>query len=1019
MCLLRPHRWIVPCLAAFALGAAAPPRAAVKDVAGTYAFRTYGPDQGLRNQAVTSLGQDKDGFIYAGTEDGLFRYDGVRFERFGAADGLPSDGITLLCQEPGGRLWVATQKGLVAWAGRKADPAAKGPFLPEETVEGLSASASGHLVVATAKGVYEGGTAGFAPIPGLPTGSPWAAWIAPDGSETLAATQGILYRRQGSGPWASRALAPGFRNEGVQALVKDGHGRIWLRGRRTLLRLASFEGPAQDLSGALPGAAVQKGFLVPDAQGRIWAPTNLGLACFEGDVSWVLPEGRGLPSQWATNVLVDREGNLWVASEGVHRLQGRLAWTAQTRRQKLPSDTVWGIFRSREGTLWTGTNRGLAETTAQGWTVVPGTQDRSFYAFAESPDGGLWVGGNNAKEARNALLYRAPGSRAFTAVPVTSIEGPSTVNSLAFGPDGALYIATMDHGMHRMVRKGAGFEFKAVAVPGSDGKEQINQLVQDARGRLWGAGMAGLLSFDGSAWRRLGLADGLRELQIEALALDPQGDLWVSYWNVHGLTRFTPAGTGLKVAAQVDGPPELVGDNIYSFGFDARGTLWLGTAQGMKRWKDNRMEQFGRGEGLPGEDAAANAFWADRNGDVWFGMANGLAQYHAGQDPAPPPGPTTQVVQVQDGAGRALETAVPKVGWSDRALTFRFSALSFLNEARVRCQVRLAGFEDTWRSTEIREARYTGLPPGRYRFEVRAAYGMGPFGEASAREVIILAPWWRTRWAMGLGAAGFATLLVLFYRWRTRILHRRNAQLETLVQARTLDLEKANAALQEASMVDPLTGLKNRRFLGLSMPEELARVNRQHRVPDRSRDDGNTDLLFFMVDLDHFKNVNDTYGHAAGDQVLKQASDAIQKACRESDIVVRWGGEEFLIVARNADRAHAGLMAGNLRKAVRDLTFDVGHGVVLRKTCSIGFSAFPVVKAAPELQSWEEAVELADQCLYAAKQSGRDAWVGVLVPDESAGDCGRLFQDVGGLAQEGKVRLLTSLPEGTPIRWKS
>lgn len=997
-------------------------RAMAGDVPGSFSFRSYGPDQGLRNQAVTCIEQDREGFIFVGTEDGLFRYDGTRFERFGTAEGLPSDSITLLYRELSGRLWVATRGGLVVWVGRRPDPSVKGPFLPQEQVDGISASGAGHLVVATATGIFEGGPEGLAPIVGLTLKGSCAAWISADGSELLVTNQGRIHRRGAGTSWTSRELAPAFQNESVQTLLKDRAGWIWMRGRRTLVRLASFEGPVENLSSRLPGAAVQKGTLVQDSQDRIWAPTNLGLGCFESSKMWVLSEAMGLPTQWATAVLMDREGSLWVASEGVHRLQGRLAWTTQTRRHKLPSDTVWGIFRSREGALWAGTNRGLAHAIESGWITVPGTLDRSFYAFAEGPDGGFWVGGNNAKETRNALLYRAPGSNSFQSVPMESIEGPSTVNSLAFGPDGALYIATVDHGLRRLTANGQAFHIEAVALPMGDAKEQINQLLKDPEGRLWAAGMSGLACFDGANWRRFGTKDGLREIQVEAMALDPGGEIWVSYWNTKGLTRFKLDAQGGRASLQVDGPPELVEDNIYSLGFDTRGALWLGTAQGIKRWNNGKVERFGRGEGLPGEDASANAFWADRNGDVWLGMASGMAHFQTDRDQAPPMPPATKVLMVKDGSGRSLEAPLPEVGWRDRAVTFRFSALSFLNEARVRYQVRLAGFEDSWRATDNREARYTGLPPGRFRFEVRACLDRGEFGPPSGRDVIILAPWWLTGWAVGLGIAGFAGLLALLYRWRLGRLHRRNDQLEALVHARTGELEEANLALQAASMVDPLTGLKNRRFLDISMPEELARMSRQRRRldgPDRSLANANMDMLFFMVDLDHFKTVNDTYGHAAGDLVLRQASEAIRMACREADMVVRWGGEEFLIVARNTERSAAILVAQKLWSAIRELTFDVGHGVTLRKTCSIGFSAFPVIEGSPNLFTWEEAIELADQCLYAAKNSGRDGWVGVLVSDGAKGERARLFRDLAGLATEGYAQILTSFPPETMLRWNT
>ncbi|MES2017686.1 MAG: diguanylate cyclase [Pseudomonadota bacterium] len=992
------------------------PLAQARDTAGAYTFRSYGPDQGLRNQAVTGLAQDLDGFIFVGTEDGLFRYDGSRFERFGTEQGLRSDSIVGLYREPGGRLWVSNAKGAIAWSGNRPDPRVKAAILPDQRIISIAASQAGYLLVSTTDGVYEGQPGALVPVAGLPKTDTGAIWISPDGRDMLATANGQLYRRGADRRWQQRALPDGYQNELIHTMLKDGAGRIWIRGRRVLLRLESFDGAAEDLSDQLPGASVLKGHLSIDPLGHVWTSTNLGLVRFDASGAWRLSEHQGLPTQWATALLFDSEGNLWVASEGVHRLQGRLQWSAHTRRQKLPSDTVWNVFRGRDGVLWAGTNRGMAHAGAQGWELLPGTEERSVYAFAEDRAGNFWAGGNNPKQETNALLLRPAGASTFRPVPL-NLDGPSTVNAMAFGPDQQLYIGTLAHGLIRFERNGDAYSSTRVALPLGEANEQINQIVRDPGGRLWVAGMAGLASFDGVRWRRYGTADGLRETQIETLAIDPEGQLLVSYWNTHGLTRFKLGPHGLAGASEL-AEPALISDNIYSLGYDARGALWLGTAQGVKRWKNGRVQQFGRGEGLPSEDAAANGFWADQNGDVWIGMATGLAHFHADAELRPPPPPGTRVLRLQDGAGKVLEAAVPQVAWRDRTLTFRFAVLGYTNETKIRSQVRLAGFEDEWRDTEIREARYTGLPPGAFRFEVRAALGADQFGPVSMREVVILAPWWRTGWALALQLLSLSVLLFLFLRWRLGRLHRRNTELEQLVRARTDALETANAALQEASMVDPLTGLKNRRFLGLSMPDELARVRRQYRSRHDARSGDNTTLLFIMLDLDHFKAINDLHGHAAGDLVLQQVSAALRHACRDADFVVRWGGEEFLIVARNADRSCADVLADNLRAAVRALRIDAGHGAPLQLTCSLGFAAFPVLETAPDAHSWEDAVKMADQCLYAAKHSGRDAWVGVALAADQADPGPRMAHELGALADEGLVAVLSSLPPGTVYRWK-
>ena len=219
-------------------------------------------------------------------------------------------------------------------------------------------------------------------------------------------------------------------------------------------------------------------------------------------------------------------------------------------------------------------------------------------------------------------------------------------------------------------------------------------------------------------------------------------------------------------------------------------------------------------------------------------------------------------------------------------------------------------------------------------------------------------------------------------------------------------------------MVDPLTGLKNRRYLGLSLPEEIARVMRGYHQGGAVQKDH--DLAFLVVDLDHFKMVNDTYGHGAGDAVLRQTASILRGVCRETDTVVRWGGEEFLIVAKAADRNQIEVIARNICEGMRAHPFEVSQGLVIHKTCSVGFTAFPVVRTDPGVFRWEEAVEVADQCLYAAKNSGRDNYVGAWAGDTVIASQvqSRLISQLPALTAEGLMNLATSLPPGHPLIWK-
>lgn len=198
---------------------------------------------------------------------------------------------------------------------------------------------------------------------------------------------------------------------------------------------------------------------------------------------------------------------------------------------------------------------------------------------------------------------------------------------------------------------------------------------------------------------------------------------------------------------------------------------------------------------------------------------------------------------------------------------------------------------------------------------------------------------------------------------------------QTLLLQRNEELNTAHAQITELSLTDPLTKLKNRRFLTQVIDSAVAECLRGHTGPDGAQDTA-SDILFFLIDIDHFKAVNDEHGHAAGDAVLVQLKDRLRVASREQDYLVRWGGEEFLVAVRGADRRDAPVIAERLRRSVASKPFELPSGLALTKTCSIGHCAFPIDPVNPLSATWEQAVDVADKRLYEAKRSGRNRCVG-------------------------------------------
>ena len=173
--------------------------------------------------------------------------------------------------------------------------------------------------------------------------------------------------------------------------------------------------------------------------------------------------------------------------------------------------------------------------------------------------------------------------------------------------------------------------------------------------------------------------------------------------------------------------------------------------------------------------------------------------------------------------------------------------------------------------------------------------------------------------------------------------------------APVLEAKRLMETLRESTMRDAMTGLHNRRFLEESVDTLIGQAQRRK-----------CSMAFLMLDLDYFKMVNDSYGHDAGDAVLKALAKLLKQSVRASDIVIRYGGEEFLILLQETGGAAADAVAEKIRAAVADLKVQTSGGI-LQKTISIGISSYP-----EDSDTFWQALKFADVALYHAKETGRN-----------------------------------------------
>lgn len=238
----------------------------------------------------------------------------------------------------------------------------------------------------------------------------------------------------------------------------------------------------------------------------------------------------------------------------------------------------------------------------------------------------------------------------------------------------------------------------------------------------------------------------------------------------------------------------------------------------------------------------------------------------------------------------------------------------------------------------------------------------------------------------------FALLFFMYWRWQNK---RTLKMLEQQVAERTKELAIRNKQLQAMSYTDSLTGAYNRHFIFTHIDEYLPHESFMEST------------ILCLIDIDHFKSINDTFGHSAGDGVLKSFVDLLKHAIRQNDVIIRWGGEEFLLVMPNISREAAAEILERIRVSIESHSFTENNQNIA-VTASLGFTPYPLLRDSIILD-WEQTLELADFCLYSAKHGGRNAWVGITelhIDEPIAADT--IIKDAKRLVKQNKLQAISN-----------
>jgi diguanylate cyclase (GGDEF)-like protein len=944
--------------------------------------------EGLPRNTVEAMAQTPDGLLWFGTSDGLARLEGGQFRTW-TSDDFP--GVSTLHtnalaadREPG-VLWLGTEgSGLLRFDYIRGESRIyrEADGLCDDNISSLSVDSTGRLWIGTQSAMacsLEDGAFELYPLP----------------------TQGT---------------------KSVVDIATDKTGGVYLAALTDALLYAPPRAEQLQAFGGLPGPA--SAVLVDEDEGVFVGTTGFGVFQYHWDSATYQPiASKQLGSVSVRSLERDEQGVLWVGTtgEGVYRV--RLDDDQVTReRDQLAAPMVTDLLADREGSLWISTMgygvKRLVDHRLYTISRRHGLDHQGVLSLAEDNQGNVLIG------TAGGGIYRLDGDGVSPMFPPSDPLSHAKVLSMDAGADGVTWASVYEGGLARITNG----EVTQLGTESGLADLRTSTVLEDREGGLWVGHYSGEIAHLGAEQHTLyGVDQGLPGHAINAVLQRRDGTIWVG---TRGGGAAVLEGDSFHVHTAADG---LASDNINAIHEAGNYSLWFCTNEGLTRYANDEFFTIDSRHGLPA--GAVHDMTEDRRGHLWLATDRGIvsldrtqvAALVAGEidtltvklfdhtrgmltsecsgshqhsvlkasdsniyvattgglvvvepdrkfDERPPPQAVLTHVEV-DGARVAIPAPDqrPRLGRGQRDLVFHYLPSSNLHPRTTRFRHRLVGLDDDWVEAALAApVRYPSLDPGQYGFEVQASAD-GSWSTPVTRVNFRIAsyPWhWTWLWAL-LGCTGSAGALVL-HRHRARRAASKQRDLEAALDAKAREL-------RDAALVDPLTGLRNRRFvMEVILAEVVAFIAQKVRIQQsgtQRRTTAETGVYgVFLFDVDHFKTINDTLGHEAGDRMLQQFSYLLRRSVRQDDFVVRWGGEEFLVVLRFSDRDHLDQYARRVREQVERTTFLVSEasGGALKKTVSLGYCSLPFFDEEPSLLEFEQALLLADQAMYVAKESGRN-----------------------------------------------
>jgi diguanylate cyclase (GGDEF)-like protein len=581
---------------------------------------------------------------------------------------------------------------------------------------------------------------------------------------------------------------------------------------------------------------------------------------------------------------------------------------------------VRAIYQDHAGFLWVATANGFFRYNGdrfEAFGAAQGVPSSPASAFGDGPDGSLLAGGAFG-------LIRLRGDH-FEKVP-GPFKSVGELQGIQADGKGHTFLNT-DRGLMELSVDPGKEPYTVRPIPprpgiretGTNGVAEAGALLIEGDAIWYGCGFA-LCHLEKGLTQVHGTGSGLPASTVVSIRKDQKGDLWLRLRN--GGVFVLPAGQSQFRRPILPNPNQML-SGVPST--DAEGQVLLPMPDGMLLGSERNWRKIDHSTGLRG---AVYAAFEDRQHSLWICMAGpGLVQWRGYRE-------WENYTSASGPASDAAENA-PR----ENAVVFRY---------------RIEGANSAWTETTQRELQFAQLAPGNYRLEIEAQ-GAGGVWRPDGAELAfrVLAPWYRQWWFFTLCGLISLCAAALFLRIRMTEAKRKQHDLHSLAEAKkTIEL---------LAFFDPLTELPNRRTLTERLRKCLVDCSRNGRLH-----------AALSVDLDKFKAVNDSFGHGAGDLLLKEAARRLTDSTRGTDTVARLAGDEFVVILEDLSEfpkesaAQAEMVARKIVEALsQPYRFDDRECLV---TTSIGIAIFGILP-----QSTEEVLQQADIAMCQAKAAGGNA----------------------------------------------